>query len=90
MIMQGYTFDELVSLHGIPLSIKSDRGTQFTSRSCISFQKGLGTQVKLSTIFHPQKHGQAERTIQNLEDMLRAYSIDFKENKDNHQPLIVF
>ena len=39
---------------------------------------GLGTQVKLSNAFHPQTDGQAECTIQILEDMLRACVIDFK------------
>ncbi|WMV50797.1 hypothetical protein MTR67_044182, partial [Solanum verrucosum] len=40
--------------------------------------KGLGSKVNLSTAFHPQTNGQAERTIPTLEDMLRAYVIDFK------------
>ena len=48
--------------------------------ACRSFQKGLGTQVKLSTVFHPQMDGEAERTIQTLEYMLRACVIYFKGN----------
>ena len=68
---------EIVRLHGVPLSIISDRGPQFTSRFRKSFKKGLGTEVNLSTTFHPQTDGQAERTIQTLEDMLRACVIDF-------------
>ena len=55
---------ELVRLHGVPLSIISDRGTQFTSQFWKAFQKGLGTQVLLSSAFHPRTDGQAERTIQ--------------------------
>ena len=55
---------ELIRLHDIPLSIISDRGIQFTSYFWKAFQKGLGTQVHLSTAFHPQTDGQAERTIQ--------------------------
>ncbi|WMV38319.1 hypothetical protein MTR67_031704 [Solanum verrucosum] len=81
---------EIVKLHGAPLSIISDRGAQFTSYFWRSFQSWLGTQVKLSTAFHPQKDGQAERTIQTLEDMLRACVIDFKGNWDDHLPLIEF
>ena len=46
--------DEIVCRHGIPLSIISDRGAQFTSRFWRSSQKGLGTKVKLSTIQHPK------------------------------------
>ena len=65
-------------------------GSQFTSRFWRSFQEGLGTKVKLSTTFHPQTDGQADRTIQNLEDMLRACIIDFKGNWDKRLPLVEF
>ena len=63
---------EILSLHGIPLSIISNRIHQFTSHLWKSFQKILGTQVKLSASFHSQTNGQVERTIQKLEDMLRG------------------
>ena len=82
--------NEIVRLHGVPLSIISDMGPQFTSHFWKSFQKGLGTQVNLSTTFHPQTDGQAERTIQTLEDMLRACVIDFKGSWDDHLSLIEF
>ena len=55
--------DEIVCRHGIPLSIISDRGTQFTSRFLRFFQKGLVTKVKWSTAFHTQTDCQAECTI---------------------------
>ena len=48
---------EIVRLRGVPLSIISDRGTQFASHFWKSFQKGLGSQVHLSTAFHPQTDG---------------------------------
>ena len=82
--------NEVVSLHGIHLSIISDRGARFTSWFWRSFQKGLGTQVKLSTTFHPQTDGQAERAIQTLEDILRACVIDIKGNWDEHLSLVEF
>ena len=82
--------NEIVRLHGIPFSIISNRGPQFTSHFWKSFQKGLGTQVNLSTTFHPQTDGQAERTIQTLDDLLRACMIDFKDSWDNHPHLIEF
>ncbi|KAF3622660.1 RNA-directed DNA polymerase -like protein [Capsicum annuum] len=50
----------------------------------------LRQMVKQSTNFHPQTDGQAERTIQTLEDMLRACAIDFKGSWDDHLPLIEF
>ena len=54
---------EIVRLHGIPVTIISDRGAQFTSHFCESFQRALGTQLQMSTAFHPQTDGQSERTI---------------------------
>ena len=55
-----------------------------------SFQKGLGSKVDVSIVFHPKIDGQVERTIQTLEYMLRACVIDFKGNWDDHLPLIEF
>ena len=72
------------------MSIISDKGTQFTSHFWKSIQKGLGTKVRLSTAFHPQTDGQAEMTIQTLEDMLRACVIDLQGSWDEHLPLIEF
>ncbi|WMV32922.1 hypothetical protein MTR67_026307, partial [Solanum verrucosum] len=82
--------EEIVKLHGVPLSIISDRGTQYTSHFWKAFQRGLGTNVKLSTVFHPETDGQAEQTIQILEDMLRVCVIDFKGIWEDHLPLIEF
>ena len=70
--------NEIVRLHEVPLYIISYRGPQFTSHLWKSFQKGLGTQVNLSTTFHQQTDGQAERTIPTIEDMLRDCLIYFK------------
>ena len=82
--------NEIVSLHGIPLSIVSDRDSRFTSHFWSSFQKAMGTRLNLSTAYHPQTDGQSERTIQTMEDMLRACVIDFGGNWDEHLPLIEF
>ncbi|KAI3797157.1 hypothetical protein L1987_32410 [Smallanthus sonchifolius] len=82
--------DEIVSRHGIPLNIISDRDARFTSRFWQSLQKALGTRLDLSTAYHPQTDGQTERTIQTLEDMLRACVIDFGGNWDAHLTLIEF
>ena len=82
--------NEIVRLHGIPLPIISDRGAQLTSHFWKAFQKDLGTQVKRRTAFHPTTDGQEQRSIQTLEDMLRAYIICFKGSWDNQLPLIEF
>ena len=54
---------KIVKLHGVPVSIVSDRDPKFTSRFWGSFQAPLGTYLKFSTVFHPQTDGQSERTI---------------------------
>lgn len=63
---------EIIRFQGVPLSIISNQCTQFTSKFWKSFQKGLSTHVKLSKKFYPQIDGQAEHTIQTLEDMIRV------------------
>ncbi|GJS00697.1 putative reverse transcriptase domain-containing protein [Tanacetum coccineum] len=56
----------------------------------LSLQKALGTNLDMSTAYHPQTDGQSERTIQTLEDMLRARVIDFGSSWDRHLPLVEF
>ncbi|KAI3776829.1 hypothetical protein L1987_46619 [Smallanthus sonchifolius] len=82
--------DEIVRLHGVPLNIISDRDSRFTSRLWGSLQSFMGTQLNLSTAYHPQTDGQTERTIQTLEDMLRACVLDFGGNWDKYLPLAEF
>ncbi|KAI3797508.1 hypothetical protein L1987_32765 [Smallanthus sonchifolius] len=82
--------DEIVSRHGVPLNNISDGDGRFTSRFWKTLQSALGTQLNLSTAYHPQTDGQSERTIQTLEDMLRACVIDFNGNWDLHLPLVEF
>ena len=68
---------EIVRLHGVPLSIISDRGTQFTSNFWRTLHAELGTRLDISNAFHTQTDGPSERTIQVLQDMLRACVIEF-------------
>ncbi|GKE00859.1 putative reverse transcriptase domain-containing protein [Tanacetum coccineum] len=63
---------EVVTRHGVPVSIISDRDGRFTSQFWKSLQNALGTQLDMSTAYHPQTDGQSKRTIQALKDMLRA------------------
>ena len=65
---------QIVRLHGVPISIVSDRDPRFTSRFWKKLQEALGTKLHFSTAFHPQTDGQSERIIQMLEDMLRCAS----------------
>ena len=90
MLLSARIFREIVRLHGVPMAIILDRGAQLTANFWRSFQKGLGTQVNRGTTFHSQTDGQAERTIQTLEDILRACIIDFKGSWYYHLPLIEF
>ncbi|GJS59354.1 putative reverse transcriptase domain-containing protein [Tanacetum coccineum] len=81
---------EVVSRHGVPVSIISDRDSKFTSHFWKSLNEALGTQLDMSTAYHPQTDGQSERTIQTLEDMLRACVMDFGKGWDRHLPLVEF
>ncbi|GJU76617.1 putative reverse transcriptase domain-containing protein [Tanacetum coccineum] len=53
-------------------------------------EKTLGTSLDMSTAYHPQTDRQSERTIQTLEDMLRACVIDFGKVWVNYFPLVEF
>nr|XP_016467128.1 PREDICTED: uncharacterized protein LOC107789773 [Nicotiana tabacum] len=61
-----------------PVSIISDRGTQFISNLWQKFQHGLGTQLNLSTSFHPQTDRQAEQFIQPPTYLASIYMSSFK------------
>nr|GFA37138.1 putative reverse transcriptase domain, ribonuclease H-like domain, aspartic peptidase domain protein [Tanacetum cinerariifolium] len=55
-----------------------------------SLKNALGTRLDMSTAYHPKTDGQSERTIQTLEEMLRACAIDFGKGWVNHFPLVEF
>ncbi|KAD7477647.1 hypothetical protein E3N88_00783 [Mikania micrantha] len=82
--------NEIVMRHGVPISIISDRDSRFMSRFWQTLQHALGTQINMSTAYHPQTDGQTERTNQTLEDMLRSCVIDFGGSWDTHLPLVEF
>ncbi|GKD12977.1 putative reverse transcriptase domain-containing protein, partial [Tanacetum coccineum] len=82
--------NEIVSRHGVSISIISDRNSRFTSRFWQSMQEALGTCLDMSTAYHPQTDSQSEHTIQTLEDMLRACVLDFGGSWDVHLMLVEF
>nr|GFB38501.1 reverse transcriptase domain-containing protein [Tanacetum cinerariifolium] len=73
---------------GEPFEVRSD-GTKYL-KGRRSLQKSLGTNLDMSTAYHPQTDGQSERTIHTMEDMLRACVIDFGSGWDKHLPLAEF
>ncbi|GKB33724.1 putative nucleotidyltransferase, ribonuclease H [Tanacetum coccineum] len=80
--------------------MKQDSGTfvskcygldpKFTSHFWKGLQKAWGTRLKFSTAFHPQTDGQSERTIQTLEDMLRACALEWTGSWDEYLCLVEF
>ncbi|GJY74845.1 putative reverse transcriptase domain-containing protein [Tanacetum coccineum] len=82
--------NEIIARHGVLISLISDRDSRFTSRFWQSMQVALGIRLDMSTAYHLQTDGQSERTIQTMEDMLRACVMDFGGNWDVHLPLVEF
>jgi transposase InsO family protein len=82
--------ERIVSLHGVPKKIVSDRGTQFTSYYWQKVQESLGTKLNFSTSYYPQTDGQTERIKQILEDMLRACTLQYGTSWDKSLPYAEF
>jgi hypothetical protein len=80
----------IVSLHGVPKVIVSDRGSQFTSRFWNSLHEALGTKLSFSTAYHPQTRGRTERVNQILEDMLRACVLSYGTKWEDCLPFAEF
>ncbi|WVZ76683.1 hypothetical protein U9M48_024636 [Paspalum notatum var. saurae] len=80
----------IVSLHGVPLTITSDKGSLFLSRFWEQLQTALGTNLIHSSAYHPQTSGQVERVNQILEDMLRACALTYSTKWDECLPLAEF
>nr|GEW82521.1 reverse transcriptase domain-containing protein [Tanacetum cinerariifolium] len=76
------------SAHFIPT--RETDSMETLTRFWQSLQSTLGTQLDMSTVYHPKTDGQSERTIQTLEEMLRACVIDFRKGWEKHLPLVDF
>lgn len=82
--------DEILKLYGIPSSIMSDRDLRFTLRFWENLQVALGTKKMLGSTYHPHTDGQTMRTIQSLEDFLRACVLEQGGAWDIYLSLIMF
>jgi transposase InsO family protein len=80
----------IVCLHGVPMKIVSDRGSQFTSKFWEKFHESMDTKLNFSSAYHPQTDGQTKRTNQILEDMLRACALKYGKSRDKSLPYAEF
>jgi hypothetical protein len=71
----------ILSLHGVPKMIVSDRGPQFVSMFWEELHKSLGSKLLHILAYHPQTIGQTERVNQILEDMSRACVLEFPQKR---------
>jgi transposase InsO family protein len=66
--------NRIISAHGLPDDVVTDRGSVFTASYTRTFMEALGIEQNLSTAFHPQTDGQTERTNATLEQYLRCFT----------------
>jgi hypothetical protein len=82
--------EHILRLHGVPRSIVSDRGSQFTTQFWRSLHGSLGMSLDYSSDFHSQTDGQTERVNQVLEDLLRACVLAYNTNWEKSLPYAEF
>ncbi|TYG51349.1 hypothetical protein ES288_D10G251200v1 [Gossypium darwinii] len=80
----------IVRLHGVPISIISNRDPHFTSQFWKKLHEALSLRLDFNTAFHSQTDGQLERVIQILEDMLQSCVITFRRSWEDFLPLAEF
>nr|GFA81883.1 putative reverse transcriptase domain-containing protein [Tanacetum cinerariifolium] len=81
---------EVVTRHGVPVSIIFARDGRFTSLFWKALHEALVTRSDMSMAYYPKTDSQSERTIQTLEDMLCACVVEFGKSWDRHLPLVEF
>jgi len=77
-------FSHIVKLHGLPRGIISDRDAKFTSAFWEQLFERFGTQLSMSTAYHPQTDGQTERVIRVIEEMLRHFTSSLAQDWNLH------
>ncbi|GJP33995.1 hypothetical protein CLOM_g18479 [Closterium sp. NIES-68] len=80
----------IISQHGIPTTLISDRDPKFTSKFWKELMSLLGTKLAMSSAYHPQTDGQTERLNQIVEQLLRAACKDDISKWDLHLPVLEF
>ncbi|GJP69722.1 hypothetical protein CLOP_g722 [Closterium sp. NIES-67] len=80
----------IISQHGIPTTLISDRDPKFTSKFWKELMSLLGTKLGMSSAYHPQTDGQTERLNQIVEQLLRAACKDDISKWDLHLPVLEF
>ncbi|CAI7759517.1 unnamed protein product [Closterium sp. NIES-54] len=83
-------FTQVVRLHGLPSAIISERDTRFLSNFWTALFQLLGTQIRLSTAYHPETDGQPERMNRTLEDALRSCVNSMQTDWDQHLAAVEF
>ena len=83
-------FKRIISRQGLPLKIISDRDPRFTGEFWKTLFNLLGTEISLSTAYHPQSDGQSERTNRTLEEVLRGQVNATQDDWDRHLPWAEF
>jgi hypothetical protein len=80
----------VLCLHGVQKTIISDRGLQFVARFWEQLHASFGTHLIHSLTYHPHMDGQTKQVNQILEDMLRAYVMEYKGSWDKNLPWVEF
>jgi hypothetical protein len=80
----------VLCLHGVLKTIIFDRGSRFVARFCEQLHASLGTHLIHNSAYHPQMDGQTEIVNQILEDMLRAYVMEYPDSWDKNLPWAEF
>ncbi|CAI7803237.1 unnamed protein product [Closterium sp. NIES-54] len=83
-------FDRIITIHGIPATLISDRDPKFTSKFWKELMGLLGTKLAMSSAYHPQTDGQIERLNQVVEQLLRTACKDDVSHWDTQLPTLEF
>nr|GEZ50529.1 putative reverse transcriptase domain, ribonuclease H-like domain, aspartic peptidase domain protein [Tanacetum cinerariifolium] len=88
--LDGVQMDDKLYFIEEPEEILDREVKRLKQSQILLVKNALGTNLDMSTAYHPQTDEQSMRTIQTLEDMLRAFAIDFENGWVNHLPLVEF